>query len=591
MTRPTSSDQSDPPAARYRMVVTSGHGHTDTAALADQRLRGWLKQEGYDEPPAAPAPPVAGGAAPPEAARHRIGDRASLDLDAGPLRGGTGRYLRRRVRQPAPHGVRQTTLTVATPSGGPTWVRLEAEHLPNGPGVRSSGRVPVPGLARDLLPLLDASDGPAAVRDRPAVVGPRAVDRLIDELCDPDRRLPIVVASVPADLDRDAWLADAVRPAVANLTGLAVLYVLDHAARPAFNLALEYHPVYGGAVRTYLPGLDPAARGDGVHHPVMSRRLLEDDPRRAAAILAREPRRLAADTPLPDVLADVPVLRTLPLPPAPPRPGSPAAGQDARGARTDQEARDAQAAESAEAAEQSAREEQAGADELQRIRRQLQHAERLERSLLAEADDQYEALRHARAQVRVLTRRLVSAAGPAAADPAEVAGEARREEDANPATFAELVARLGEFPSLVFTGDVKEALALDERNAGPGWARLAWDGLLALQDYADAAARGRAHGDFKQWCEHTPPDCHPFPPRKAVRGESHTVSTNAKWKKERMLPVPHAVDPSGRAFMGAHLRIGGGGTAPRLHYLDDCSGTGRIYIGYIGLHLTNTRTN
>ncbi|MCD0483407.1 hypothetical protein LO771_13590 [Streptacidiphilus sp. ASG 303] len=585
MTRPTSSDQSDPPAARYRMVVTSGHGHTDTAALADQRLRGWLKQEGYDEPPAAPAPPVADGAAPPEAARYRIGDRASLDLDAGPLRGGTGRYLRRRVRQPAPHGVRQTTLTVATPSGGPTWVRLEAEHLPNGPGVRSSGRVPVPGLARDLLPLLDASDGPAAVRDRPAVVGPRAVDRLIDELCDPDRRLPIVVASVPADLDRDAWLADAVRPAVAGLTGLAVLYVLDHAARPAFNLALEYHPVYGGAVRTYLPGLDPAARGDGVHHPVMSRRLLEDDPRRAAAILAREPRRLAADTPLPDVLADVPVLRTLPLPPAPPRPGSPPADQNARGARTDQDAR------AAEAAEESAREEQAGADELQRIRRQLQHAERLERSLLAEADDQYEALRHARAQVRVLTRRLVSAAGPAAADPAEVAGDARREEDANPATFAELVARLGEFPSLVFTGDVKEALALDERNAGPGWARLAWDGLLALQDYADAAARGRAHGDFKQWCEHTPPDCHPFPPRKAVRGESHTVSTNAKWKKERMLPVPHAVDPSGRAFMGAHLRIGGGGTAPRLHYLDDCSGTGRIYIGYIGLHLTNTRTN
>jgi hypothetical protein len=28
-----------------------------------------------------------------------------------------------------------------------------------------------------------------------------------------------------------------------------------------------------------------------------------------------------------------------------------------------------------------------------------------------------------------------------------------------------------------------------------------------------------------------------------------------------------------------------------VHYLDDCSGSGRIYVGYIGLHLTNTRTN
>ena len=51
------------------------------------------------------------------------------------------------------------------------------------------------------------------------------------------------------------------------------------------------------------------------------------------------------------------------------------------------------------------------------------------------------------------------------------------------------------------------------------------------------------------------------------------------------------VNACGKVFMGAHLRIGGGGTAPRLHYFDDCSGTGKIYIGYMGLHLRNTRTN
>jgi hypothetical protein len=162
---------------------------------------------------------------------------------------------------------------------------------------------------------------------------------------------------------------------------------------------------------------------------------------------------------------------------------------------------------------------------------------------------------------------------------------------AAPESFGELVGRFAEFPLLQFTGDEKETLALDDRPDGSGWARLTWDGLTALQEYAAAAVRGQAGGDFKQWCEHTPPGCHHFPPRKAVRWESRTVESHTKWKRERMLPVPPSVDSSRRVFMGAHLRIGGGSTAPRLHYLDDCSGSGRIYVGYIGHHLTNTRTN
>ena len=581
------SDQADPSVTRYRMVVTSGHGHADTADLADQRLRGWLKREGYDEPPCAPQGP----SSPPGAARCRIGGRATLDLDSGPLRGGTGHYLRRRVREPAPHGIRQTTLSIATPPGGPTWVGLDAEYLPSGPAVRTSGRVPVPDLARSLLPLLDAADGPAAVRDQSDVIGVGEVDRLIDELCDPDRRLPIVIASVPANLDVDAWLADVVQPVLGHLTGLAVLHLLDHSARPAFNQALEYHPVFGGAVRTYLPALDPAARGDGVRHPVMSRHLIEEDPRRAAAILAREPRRLAAVTPLPDALADVPVLRVRPVTARPPSGATVPAGGTAQEKDAQQGAEEAAREAAQELAEEAAQEQQASVDELQRIRYELRRAEQLELALRTEADEQYDALLYARAQVRVLTRKLVAAAGPAAADPIALAGDVKEEEDGTPSTFAGLISRLCEFPSLVFTGETKEAMALDEQNTGSGWVRLAWDGLLALQEYADAAVHGGAGGDFKQWCEHTPPGCHLFPPRKAVRGESQTVSTNGKWKKERMLPVPLTVDSSGRAFMGAHLRIGGGGTAPRLHYLDDCSNSGRIYIGYIGLHLTNTRTN
>ncbi|MCG6493705.1 hypothetical protein [Kitasatospora sp. A2-31] len=601
------------------MTVTTALPHADAVALADQRLGAWLKQEGCEEPPPpAPAPvrpaPVHSDRArsgPPDptgptdpaapaghladtgrrnarpapadllgrvpvvadapAERLRLGGRALLDRDSGPLRGRAGRYDRRRLRTPAPHGTHQLTLTIATGADGPTWVRLEAETHTTGSGVRTPCRVPVPELARALLPLLDAADGPAAVQLAPRVLTADEVDGLIDELCDPERRLPTVVASVPADRGIDEWVAEVVRPLCGQLPGLATAYVLDPGARTEFNVALEYHSVYGGAVRTYLPEVDPASRHDGARHPVLARRRIEEDLRRAAGLLAREPRRIAAEQPLPPPLAAVPVLRVAPVVP---RAGS---GPDAAASA-------AELAVLAHEEQQDRAEEQARADELQRVRHSLRRE------------------RRGGAQVRALAGRFCGGSGGVAAaagrtgrlpgGPGIPGGPGVPGIPGIPGTFTELMARIDEFPLLTFTGDQKSALALDEIQCpGAGWARLTWDGLTALQEYAEAAVRGEAGGDFKQWCEHTPAGCHRFPPRKAVRGESRTVFSHTKWKRERMLPVPECVDASRRAFMGAHLRIGGGRTAPRLHYLDDCSGSGRIYVGYIGLHLTNTRTN
>ncbi|MEU9131215.1 hypothetical protein AB0D08_24435 [Kitasatospora sp. NPDC048540] len=582
-------------------------------ALADQLLAAWLKQEGHEEPPppaehrraeqhpagAVAADPAAPPAPPPE--RLRLGERVLLDRDTGALRGRPpgGRYSRRRLRTPAAHGIEQLTLTVASATEQPCWLRLEAEHLPTGAGIRTSSRVPVPELARGLLPLLDATDGPVALSARPRVIAKGEVDALIDELCDPERRLPVVVASVPPAVAMDTWLAEVVHPLLRQLTGLASLYVLGHAALPLFNVALEYHKVYGGAVRTYLPEVDPASRHDGARHPVMPRRRIDEDVRRAAALLAREPRRFAAELPLPDLLAAVPVLQPPPMEPRPahpgpaqPRPARPGPAESGAGAGSGTVAAPrgtvpGQA--SASAADRCER--QSRADELEQVRRSLDSSRRRQARLLAETDQQDAVLRHVSAQVRALAARLCTLAGPDALDHAGLAADVCAEEECAPGSFGELVCRFAEFPLLEFTGDEKETLALDGQCDGSGWARLTWDGLTALQEYAAAAVRGEAGGDFKQWCEHTPAGCHHFPPRKAVRGESRTVTSHGKWKRQRMLPVPACVDSSRRAFMGAHLRIGGGGTAPRVHYLDDCSRSGRIYVGYIGLHLTNTRTN
>ncbi|MER8188021.1 hypothetical protein [Kitasatospora sp. NPDC094015] len=581
----------------YRMTVTTPRTHRDTVALADQLLASWLKEEGHEEPPPPPPPagPAPDAAGPPGesgqgragrpdgplAERLRLGDRVLLDRDTGSLRGRIpgARYSRRRLRTPAAHGIDQLTLTVASADERPCWLRLEAEHLPTGSGVRTPSRVPVPELARSLLPLLDATDGPVALSPQPRVTARTEVDALIDELCDPERRLPVVVASVPPAVAMDTWLAEVVHPLLRHLTGLASLYVLGHAALPLFNVALEYHKVYGGAVRTYLPEVDPASRYDGGRHPVMPRHRIDEDVRRAAALLAREPRRFAAELPLPDLLAAVPVLQ----PPAEPRP------QPVRPAGQGPAPVAGPARSTLGGADRCER--QTRVDELERIRRSLDRSRRREARLLADTDQQDAVLRQVSAQVRVLTTRLCTVVGPRAVDQDELAADVRADQEGAPGSFGELVGRFTEFPLLDFTGDEKETLALDGQCDGSGWARLTWEGLTALQEYAAAAVQGRAGGDFKQWCEHTPAGCHHFPPRKAVRGESRTVASHAKWKRQRMLPVPACVDSSRRAFMGAHLRIGGGGTAPRVHYLDDCSRSGRIYVGYIGLHLTNTRTN
>ncbi|MFF1907639.1 hypothetical protein [Kitasatospora sp. NPDC058218] len=567
------------------MTVTTALPHADAVALADERLAAWLKHEGCEEPPPTAHRPVAAEAAEIPVERLRLGGRVLLDRDGGPLRGGpgAGRYDRRRLRTPAPHGTHQLTLTTATGAEGRTWVRLEAETHTTGSGVRTPCRVPVPELACSLLPLLDAADGPAAVQLAPRVLTAAEVDGLIDELCDPERRLPTVVASVPVNHALDAWVEDVVRPLCRQLPGLATVYVLDPGARTEFNVALEYHTVYGGAVRTYLPEVDPASRQDGARHPVLARHRIEEDLRRAAGLLAREPRRLAAEQPLPPPLAAVPVLRV------------PAPGVRAGSGPDDAPARAALAHEE----QQDHAEQQARADELERVRHSLRRERRQGRRLPLPGDEPSggpaAGLRRG-VQPRGLAGRLCIGPGGAMGRRSAASGPSGRPVAPGlpvaPGTFTELMARLGEFPLLTFTGDQKSALALDDlRCAGAGWARLTWDGLTALQEYAEAAVRGEAGGDFKQWCEHTPAGCHRFPPRKAVRGESRTVFSHTKWKRERMLPVPECVDVSRRAFMGAHLRIGGGRTAPRLHYLDDCSGSGRIYVGYIGLHLTNTRTN
>lgn len=544
------------------MVVTSGLDHLGSCAVADERLRGWLGEAGYDTGAAADGP-----------GRVRLAPGAWLDADAEADR--TGAYTRWRLRESGPEGLRQTTLLVrARPGAATPRVCLTAEQLPAAPGARP-GWSEAPTLVGPLLAGLAARDGRVAVTAGPRPLGPADLDRLLAELRDPERRLPIVLL---------ATAPPAAEALTRHLPGLAVCYLLTPEARAAVNQALAHHQVPSGGARSYLPGVEPDQAADGFRHPAMPRPGLGEDLERVGRLLARLPRRLAARAPLPAELATVPALHGRPQPPA-------------VASRAELERLREENALLNGLLEEAGHEESARRGEIGELRQELRAQEEHAFELSVELAEQAEELRRTSAQLRDLRR---GPADPHQADPhqarpapcahpAPYADPAPHPAHGNPGGFAALLERIAELSELRFTGSRRITVELDAQVLGPHWAATAWDALLALQDYARARREGAPVRDFLHWCRETPAGGHRFPPGKVVRDESPQTAGRRSWRRQRTFPVPVAVDPSGAAFMGAHLRIGAGNSkAPRLHFLDDSPHGGRIYLGYLGPHLANT---
>ncbi len=75
--------------------------------------------------------------------------------------------------------------------------------------------------------------------------------------------------------------------------------------------------------------------------------------------------------------------------------------------------------------------------------------------------------------------------------------------------------------------------------------------------------------------------------------ESESVENNDKLRRRRILPVGTDVDPSGRLYLPAHIKVaeGGGDLAPRI-YFHVSRDTGKAHVGYFGPHknMPNTKT-
>ncbi|GIH68017.1 hypothetical protein Mth01_02700 [Sphaerimonospora thailandensis] len=192
-------------------------------------------------------------------------------------------------------------------------------------------------------------------------------------------------------------------------------------------------------------------------------------------------------------------------------------------------------------------------------------------------------------RVRHLERKLAEAGRP-------MYGVAVEDDRFEPASLAEtLIEARQRLTHLVILDTDAAATRLDVHHPALArtWAVKAWDALRALDDFAGARSAGRFAGGFYEWCANGSPGRHVIPVGMLSMRESQSVTNRPKFSDPRTFDVPTTVDPSGRLLMEAHVKLRPVGyPAPRMYFHDDAGGaTGKIWIGYLGDHLPNTRTN
>ncbi|GAA1636943.1 hypothetical protein [Actinoplanes couchii] len=164
-----------------------------------------------------------------------------------------------------------------------------------------------------------------------------------------------------------------------------------------------------------------------------------------------------------------------------------------------------------------------------------------------------------------------------------VAGQETPDQIVPPGQVVEVLELAVAHLSFLAIGPTADAAAgLDVHPEAERWALKVWRALTALNAYAAARAAGTWKNSFLAWCQEPPSGGIAVPATWVALNESETTGTVPKLREARTFP-----GPGGRVYMPAHIKIQQGGSpCPRIHFHDDSGGTtGRIHIGYVGDHL------
>lgn len=450
------------------------------------------------------------------------------------------------------NGERWTTRLRAYEAEGDQWLWVDVECVAADSYKRRL--FAAPRLVRTLLELGSnpRTNGARLFTSTTAITGTE-VDDFIDELVDPDRDIPYVVFTPPSGAVNDLWLQRAAK-AARTLAGVANVYTLsEESVREFCRIMSRELGVWGGAVRTYIPGVDLENMTPWRHRYIPFLRLRETPLNQAATSISN----------------------TLS--------GSTTARRAPKSYSVFKHLLEHEAYRAGEEWEELI----TGVDE--EIADLRQQKAELEDQLLASAADLDEAVRE-QARLRAQLSSLHTALARTGSDElwAAVAELESASSDSSVSTPSEAAQRcrdsLSEWVSLPEAACV-QLDALDDCVEASAWAETAWQGFQALAAYAQAE---NFSGGFWEWCQHSGnPLAWRATPKKLAMSESESVKNNEKLRRTRILPVTTDLEPSGKLYMEAHLKVaeGGGARAPRIYFHDDTKGkSGRIHVGYFGPH-------
>jgi hypothetical protein len=522
---------------------------------------------------------------------------------------------------------------------GPQSLVIEVDR-PDSDAETALSEAKPPRLVRQLLDRTVVRDGDTVLTANPVLVHDDEISEVLDAILDSRRAISVVVASSPGGVADVLW-RDAVGSLVADSRGVSTAFVVADSAVEEFNDRLpDGYGVPRGGIRTFAPHVTFEDRADAVRHRYLGpkaflrsfdgkkvggalprvhaerarRRFIESElPRdirrafevltRAEAAIEREARVQARAEEAARIAVAVPALPGL-------APQPTATDESARilsqiegalGALfarwlgssdlgvTQVFALEKLLVESRElvtvADEQIAElqtERDARSEEIERLREEREQAE-----LSARYDS--DAAIAAEREARILRQRLIQFGKYE-----ETYVEDETEHWVSPQSFDEFVLYLNPEVSdrpianrVVFTGDPSAAIEIDKRDPVGRYVSKMWEYACVLYDYAESGYEGSVH----QYLNDANVTLRKCSPQRHAASESETVATNPKMRGERTFPVPVEVSKAGEIVMLAHFKPTQADTfAPRMYYHDDTRGTGKIYVGYMGQHLTNTRT-
>lgn len=138
-----------------------------------------------------------------------------------------------------------------------------------------------PAIVRTLIRELTVRDGQlATAADLLPEVGRSGVDGLVDELRDPQRRLPVLVVSRDNESGATTLSDPQLRYLARELAGLAHVRVLSsaYASWRLTELVGQKLSVFEGAMRIYFPGFDPERADPFAHRLYFADRITERTP-------------------------------------------------------------------------------------------------------------------------------------------------------------------------------------------------------------------------------------------------------------------------------------------------------------------------